>query len=240
MKMTDTELERVRALDGKHCENCLKLVAIDRYGITPTMVTVLRKMAKTTHEQMAPNKSGRTREIDIEDIELKHSERTQLTKMRFHGLITKVLNPDGSHKARHWLVTTKGYNFLGGSLVDAKVEVYNNTVIGHVGGQTDIHEVEKADKLANDPAVLDREYIAPAEARALSHTREPRHKTTVHAAWQRRSFGNVLVEGAIYELELNGLTFGKPVEVLTINGKPTENMQYKDISAFRRDWKITQ
>lgn len=233
MRLTDTEITRLRQLDGKTCDNCLKTIAIDRYGISPTMVTVLKVMVNQTDTQMADKGNPHPRHIDVDNILLKHSERTQLTKMRFHALVAKVKGADGHQVARHWLVTNKGYSFLKGSEVDAKVEVYNNTVIGHVGGTTTLAAVLRADKPANDPAIVEREYIEAPAARLISGAREGRRNTKVTAEFRGTSHNRKLDKGKVYDLEISALKMGSPVEVVS----PTE-LSYKDISAFTKDWRI--
>lgn len=230
MKFNEAELTRIRNNDGKHCENCFRLMAIDTYGITPVMNRVLRLMADATTKQLKEaRKKGRA--IDVDALALKNSERSQLTKMRFHGLVTKHI-VDDRHVARHWLVTAKGYAYLRGHEVPAKVEVYHNTVIGHVGGTTNIDEVERAQKPADSPAVMSREHIAQPEAAAFAFVREPKKHQQITAELIRPNFGTYN-KGDLVNILIDGLQFGKPVRML----EPYEH-EYKDISAFRADWKI--
>lgn len=237
MSISDTELANIRELDGKHCPTCFKPVAIDRYGISPTMVTVLQVLAGITSRQL---RLGGNRAIDVRTTSLTHNERSTLSKLRQHGLIAKVRGEDNkTHIAGHWLVTTKGFNFLGGAPVPARVEVYNNTVLGHPGGEITIKQIEKEDLPANHADLVDREYIDPSEARLLSETRDPKRAQTFDAVYQRNTYGS-LEKGTTYTITVDGLTFGKPVKVIVNLPADPLVLRYGDISAFRRDWKLAK
>lgn len=215
-----TELEKEAAQNSGHCTHCHQTIKIYRYGISTTMVTVLRQMAKQV---------GRGA-IDVDKLDLKHSERTQLTKMRFHGLVAKV-KEDGRQVARHWIITTKGWQFLGSHEIPAKVIVYNNQVLGHDGGTTSIARVGgEADDYDEIP-------ITEAESRTLAHVREPVRQTTMQAEWQGYTSAN-LVKGQVYTLLVDRLQVGKPVVVTIKEIMQTEPMKFNDIAAFGRSWKV--
>lgn len=228
VEFTDEQLAQLRANKGKACPTCNSLIGINKYGISSTMVTVLRQMAKRTAIQV---EGGYGREIDVEILDLLHSQRTQLTKMRFHGLVTKVKNTDGSHKARHWLVTHKGFKFLNGEPIPKQVEVYKNTVLGHDGGTITIEEVERADKLATDPENISREAETPQQGAVLSNARVGLKNYTVRARYVGRDY-MALHNGDTYDLEIERLQAGKPVIVV----KPML-LRYADIAAFNKAWK---
>lgn len=237
--MSDMDLPKALALEKEaselnegRCTHCDQTLKIYRYGISESMIRVLRAMAKATHEQMAPNKSGRTRVIDVDDLQLKHSERTQLTKMRFHGLVAKVKD-DGRQIPRHWIITTKGWNFLGNEPVPAKVIVYNNQVLGHDGGTTQIK------RIAGGNGEYEAMPINEAESRTIAHIREPQRQTIVTAEWLGRTAGS-LIQGQLYTLLIDRLQIGKPVSITIKEILQTEPIKYNDVAAFGRSWKVVK
>ena len=223
------DLERARVLEkeaeanGGHCTHCEQTLKIYRYGISESMVRVLRAMAKATE----PN-TGRA--IDVDKINLKHSERTQLTKMRFHGLVAKV-KEDGTQIPRHWLITRKGWQFLGNDPVPAKVIVYNNQVLGHDGGTTEIK------RIAGDNGEYEAKPITATESRTYAHIREPQRQTIVTAEWLGNTAGQ-LIKGDIYTLLIDRLQIGKPVTITIKEILQTEPIKYNDVAAFGRSWKV--
>lgn len=57
------------------------------------------------------------------------SRTTQCAKL---GLIAKVKNPDGTHdREEGWLITSRGWAFLRGEEVPAKIESFRNHIIEH-------------------------------------------------------------------------------------------------------------
>lgn len=234
-RFTNEQLAQIREIAESTgvCPTCLQSVSINLYGISPTMVETLKELAKITKNQLDDLKD---RAVDVRTTDLDHNHRSSLSKLRQHGLIAKVKGDDGRQIAGHWLVTRKGFDFLNGSEVDTRVEIYNNTVLGHVDGTTNIHEVLKADKLANDSEMIENKKIAPAQAAALGSLRDkaPAGKTIKHSAeYVGNKYNTAVTVGHIYEIEITPLVTGKPITLI----KPFD-YEYKDISAFMRDWKI--
>ena len=219
------ETEAVETNNG-NCTHCHQTIKIYRYGISDSMVTVLRAMAKSTTPQ-----AGRA--IDVDAINLRHSERTQLTKLRFHGLVAKVKDDDGTQVARHWLITRKGWAFLGGEDIQEKVVVYNNQVLGHEGGTTNIR------RIAGGNGEFEQQPITQAESRTYAHVREPEYDKTVKAVWLGYSIGQ-LVKGQTYMVKMQKLQVGKPIKIQVPGREPQGNMQYPDIASFARSWQVVQ
>lgn len=224
------DLAKAKALEAEaqnlnegNCTHCHQTIKIYRYGISRSMVRVLKAMAKST----TPD-SGRA--IDVDDLKLKHSERTQLTKMRFHGLVAKVKD-DGKQIPRHWLITRKGWGFLGGDTIQSKVLVYNNQVLGHEGGGIEIKRVD------GEADAYDAIPVSEAESRTYAHVREPVRQTTMQAVWQGYSSAN-LTKGETYTLLVDRLQVGRPVYVTIKEIMQTEPMKFNDIAAFGRSWKV--
>lgn len=224
------DLQRANALEREanehnsgRCTHCEQTIKVYRYGISESMVAVLRAMAKAT----TPN-TGRA--VDVDTIELRHSERTQLTKLRFHGLVAKVKNEDNTQVARHWLITRKGWQFLGNEDVPAKVVVYNNQVLGHSGGLTSIK------RIAGGNGEYEQAPITEAESRTLAHVRTPVYDKTVKAAYTGMSVG-ALVNCKQYAVRMERLQMGKPLTIEVQLEEPKQ-ITYNDIAAFSKAWRV--
>ena len=216
-------LEREAEQNGGHCSHCHQTIKIYRYGVSDSMVRVLKAMAKATHN------TG-SREIDADKLDLKHSERTQLTKMRFHALIAKV-KVNGVQKPRHWIITTKGWDFLGGAAIPAKVLIFNNQVLGHNGGTTTINRIYAGN------GEFEQEAVTEPEARAYSDVRTPQKGISYDAEFLGRNYGKYQEKGKVYTITIERLQIGKPVVITHVDDKP-EKLQYNDLAAFQRSWKI--
>jgi len=226
MSMT---LERARALEleakknGGRCTNCEQQINIYVYGISRTMVKVLRVMAASKVEHRGDHA------IDVEDLGLKHSERTQLTKMRFHGLVAKYKD-DGKQIPRHWLITTKGWQFLGRETVQEKVVVLNNQVLGHEG---DLIAMKRVDGEADD---IEQRPVTEAEARTYSNVRVPVKNQVLTCEYVGKSHTATGHQtGDTVELTIERMQVGRPIKVL----KPLEG-EYRDIAAFAKKWKVVE
>lgn len=213
--------------DGK-CTHCHHSINIYEYPINKVMVKFLREMAKATDET-------KSREVDVEKVSVIHHERTQITKLRIHGLIAKVKDEKGHHKARMWLITKKGWDFLRGVEVPRKVVIYNNQVLGHTGGMITIGRID------SDSASYDKKGITEAEAKTYSDVRTPA-KLTEHNATYLNSTNGDLLKGASYQIFVERLQMGKPVaiQVKVDHKKDRIGMIYADIASFQRRWKINQ
>lgn len=222
--MSDLQLTREQAEalvkaaeqnDG-HCDKCHRVINIYRYRANAVMAKILRKMAAATSD------GGRA--IDVEQLDLKHSERTQLTKMRFHGLVAKV-KENGTHVPRHWTITHKGWNWLKGEPIQEKVLVFNNAVLGHEGELITIKRVLNEAEFESQP-------ISTEEAGVYGAAREGFKGLIVEAVFKGR-YSNQFKTGETYTLKLRRLQVGKAVQIVD----PVE-VDYKDIAAFAAQWRV--
>lgn len=154
--MTDVELRSMRqeAMDTGKCPCCGHVVKVYEYGLGPLYVGTLKQIYQRVFD------SGHN-DVDVGDLSLTYAERSTLSILRFNGLIAKVKDDDGHQLRRHWLITRNGARFLRNQLMlPAKVRVYNNKVIGHVGKQVSVIDV-----LGYDPRIVATEPFerAPAE-----------------------------------------------------------------------------
>lgn len=233
----DIDVIREIAHTTGRCSECHQSVAVNTYGISPTMVETLKQMARITSRQL--EELG-DREVDVRATSLDHNHRSSLSKLRQHGLITKHLGDNGKQVAGHWLITKKGWQFLSGASVEEYVEVYDNTVIGHPGGTITKSAIEKADKLANDPDLIEHKKITTAEAASLDNLRgDMKAGQRVHVADYQGNGMKGLAKGETVDIMISPLRHGKPIYV--IYNSPEQGaieFNYKDVSAFMRDWKI--
>lgn len=221
------KLEKEAKENNGRCTNCHHSINIYRYPVNKVMVKFLRAMAKATDD------TG-SREIDVEKVSVIHHERTQITKLRIHGLIAKVKDEKGHHKARHWLITKKGWDFLRGDPIPRYVIIYNNQVLGHGDQLTTIDRIDNASQDYEQKAISEPEAKVYADVRT-----EPIRKTTYHATYLNMSSGDLL-KGSEYVVHLERLAMGKPVviDIEVQHRKDPIHHEYKDIAAFQRNWQI--
>lgn len=219
------ELIAIAAANDGHCDRCLRVIKVYKYQVSKTMAKIMREMAKAT-------KATGERAIDMETLDLTHTERSQLSKMRQHGLIVQPKDDRGVKKPRHWLITTKGWQFLRGEQIPAKVVVFDNQVLGHEGGVTDIR------RLLDDPGFYEADPLSTEEAKAYHDVRTPQKMQEHRAEW-RGMTGGKLQQGRFYDLKIERLQVGKPVIVHVDYGDEVKVTEYRDIAAFQRNWKIS-
>ncbi len=209
--------------DGK-CVTCSQTIKIYRYKINKSHAVFLRAMAAKVED------SGKN-DVDISTISLSYSVRTQVTKMRLHGLIARVKDTNGAQKPRRWLITHKGWSFLGSDPVQEKVVVYNNQVLGHEGDLISIQTV------LGEPAVPQAEQVEQApitekESKVYSDVRVAKKTYQLRALFKNKNTSSKFKAGEYYDLTIGTLQMGKPVNIL----KPNK-VSYADIAAFQRDWR---
>lgn len=213
------------------CTHCHQVIKIYRYGISDSMMRVLRAMADRTNEQLRIANISKNREVDADTLDLKHSERTQLTKMRFHGLVAKV-KVDGVQKPRHWVITTKGWDFLGFKPIPAKVLVFNNQVLGHDGGVVTI------DRIYGGAGEFEAQAVTEPEARAYSDVRTEKRQIEYQAEYRGYRQG-ILEPGRIYKLLVGRLQIGNPITAEVWDSLNNRyQFEYRDIASFQKTWKI--
>lgn len=226
------EIIAVAANNDGHCDRCLRVIKVYKYRVSKTMAKIMRAMSDATKSNVdahVPN----PREIDMETLGLTHTERSQLSKMRQHGLIVQPKDNRGIKRPRHWLITVKGWQFLGGQDIPAKTVVFDNQVLGHDGGTTNIR------RLLDDAGFFESDPLSTEEAKAYHDVRTP-VRSMQHTAEYKGYPGMLFKQGEVYSLDVERMQVGKPVKVsIVVEG--TENKceaSYDDIAAFQRSWKI--
>lgn len=218
----------IKTIEGDgHCPTCHQTIKIYRYRLNRSHCLFLRAMAERVRETGINN-------VDIEMITA-YSVRSQVTKLRFHGLIARVKNEQGKQMPRHWLITKKGWGFLKGDSIPAVVITFNNQVLGH------------DDMIANifgilgelpDPNAYAETPITPPESKTYHDVRTSLKKFKAIALFKGHSiYNNGPKKDHIYDLSISKLTVGQPVNI-TIR-ETNQEMHYKDIAAFQKDWRTT-
>lgn len=210
------ELVKLADANNGHCDKCHRVLNIYRYNANKVMAHILRTMASATHE------GGRA--IDVDKLNLRHSERTQLTKMRFHGLVAKV-KENGVQVPRHWIITNKGWKWLKGEPIQQKVLVYNNTVIGHEGELITI-------KRAIGESEFEKQPITTPEAGVYGQAREGVRGLPVTAMYKGMT-NTHFTKGKIYELLIARLKMGQAVKIVEPIG-----IEYSDLGRFSTQWQV--
>lgn len=229
MTMTINEAELLEAeaaeTDGR-CETCTQPIKIYRYPVNKTAAIFMQAMA-------AAVKVTGINDVDISTLGLGYSVRSQVTKIRQHGLVARVKDENGAQLPSRWLVTNKGWDFVNGKPIWSRVIVFNNQVLGHDDNLVTIHGIlgEKVDP--NDP-IFTATAVSSSEAHTYGNLRQPKRHMQVTAIW-RGHIGIVLEPGKLYDLEIDRLSLGQPIAVKVAG----IGMNYKDIAAFQKDWKTT-
>lgn len=221
-------LEKTAELNSGRCDKCHQVIKIYRYRINRNHGLFLRAMADEVR-----NKKINT--VDISVLGLAYSIRSQVTKMRQHGLIARVKNDQGAQIARHWLITKKGYSFLNGNPIAEKVVVYNNQVLGHEGELITIHQL-MGEVFDPTKPLYEETSVSQPEARTYDDLRVPQKHMTITAQYQGSTSG-FLKNKAIYELKIMKLIVGQPVIISAVY-ELSVNIVYEDIAAFQRYWKV--
>lgn len=123
------------------CEHCGAKLKKYIYPILPVQVHALEKFYNAVIEKNENCVHLQT-DMDGTKNELGRSERSNWTMLRFHGLVAKYKQKDGSQLRGYWLLTRRGSEFLKGELsIPRSVEVYRNKVIGHSEDMVGVHDV---------------------------------------------------------------------------------------------------
>lgn len=225
-------LEQEAAEHNGHCGTCTQTISIYRYTVNKAVATFLRAMGDET-------RATGVNDVDVSTIGIAYSVRTQVSKIRQHGLIARVKDERGVQIPSHWLVTSRGYDFLNGLPIRSKVVVFNNQVLGHEGDDVTIHGVLGE---AFDPEALlyTAVPVSEAEARTLSDVRKPKRMMEVTAQFKGNRYSNVFNKVESYDLSIERLQVGHPVKLVA--HCPAKHLdidfEYRDMAAFQREWKV--
>ncbi len=106
---------------------------VDKHRLTTGLVRILINIHRTVQEK-GRNDIHVNREVPEVCGPQSYHQLSNITKLRFHGLIAKMKDDDGNHKKGHWLITKRGGEFLRGEIdLPEIVETQKNRVVGHSG-----------------------------------------------------------------------------------------------------------
>ena len=132
-----TDYLRVLSERKGECLICLSTLRTKRYSLSPSSVKLLRTM----YEYLVFNNNR----IDLSKLPITYVQRSTVTILRFHGLVTKY-KENGKHVPSTWLITRRGAQFMRNEITIPKfVMVYRNKVVGHDENRVSIIDVLKYD-----------------------------------------------------------------------------------------------
>jgi hypothetical protein len=222
-------LEREAEQNNGRCPGCHQSIKIYRYTANKAVAIFMRAMANSVRE------SG-INDVDLTTIGLPYSIRTQVAKIRQHGLIARVKDERGTQLASRWLITTKGWAFVNGAAIHKRVIVFNNQVLGHDGGTTTISTI-LGERFDPNTPLYEEAPVTTAEARTYRDVRKPQRRTEYQAIYRGRKTDK-LMPGEVHTLGIDRLAMGKPIDG-TILSAGSQKIQYRDIAAFQREWRMT-
>lgn len=224
------ELERVAEANDGHCPTCSQTIKIYKYGVNKATAVFMRAMADNI-------RNTGVNDVDISTIGIAYSVRSQVSKIRQHGLIARVKDERGVQIASRWLITTKGWAFLNGKPIPTRVIVFNNQVLGHDDGLVTIHGILGETFDPHKP-VYEEAPISPTEARTYDDVRQKRKDMVVQATYRGTKYNTSFEVGQVYELVLDHLIVGRPINAKVRRERGVaHDLNYKDIAAFQRDWR---
>lgn len=222
-------LEKEAELNNGKCGTCYQTIKIYRYRLNKIHAQFMRAMAEEV-------RNTGVNDVDLATIGLAYSVRTQVTKLRLHGLIARITDKEGKQIARRWLITKKGFAFLNNKAVFSIVIVFNNQVLGHDNPHTRISEL-LGERFNAEAPLYEETPVSEPEARVYKDVRTPQKYMVVSAKFKGRDYLGRFKVSQVYELQIKRLVGGQPVEITAIDSK-THSKTYKDIAAFARDWKV--
>lgn len=104
-----------------------------RHKMTSGLATILVNVAKTVHH-FDRNDIHIYKEIAEVCEPQPYAQLSNITKLRFHGLVFKIKNKDGKQVKGRWGITKKGGQWLRGEIEIEEIALSrNNRVVGHEG-----------------------------------------------------------------------------------------------------------
>lgn len=223
----DDVVARMRELSEKEgrCVCCGAKVQKYWYKMTPGLADILIVMLKRVRD----TNKNHIKLRDLYDV-LTPYQTTQMSKLRFHGLIAKHRDTDGRHDG--WLLTKRAGLWLKNEVrIPLRVQVYRNHITDKSVETVGAYDIIGADKKEYLETTFSYERAKPEEMeRATLYDR------TVQAIWQGYSAGQ-LVNGQQYTLKMAKLQMGKPIKVQLQSNEPKE-LQYSNLVEFGKNWRV--
>lgn len=223
----DDVIKRLRELSEKEgrCLCCGAKVTKYWYKMTAGLADILIIMLKRVRE----TNKNHIKLRELYDV-LTPYQTTQMSKLRFHGLIAKHRDADGRHDG--WVLTKRAGLWLKNEQrIPLRVQVYRNHITDKSVETVSAYDIIGSDKKEYLETTFAYERAKPAEMeRATLYDR------TVQAVWLGYTAGQ-LVNGQQYTLKMAKLQMGKPIK-LQLQSKEPANLEYKDLQQFAKSWKV--
>lgn len=114
-----------------HCPSCYRDARAYTFTLNATLIKILQNIYGAIVLK-GQNDIHLDKDTEGTPFELKYSQRSNVTILRFHGLVAKVRDETGKQTAGHWLITRRGASFLKGNIsVPAQVRTFDNEVKWH-------------------------------------------------------------------------------------------------------------
>lgn len=111
------------------------------HKMTPILVHALVKFRSAINDK-GVNSVHLKKDMDDTRNELTRHERSNWTKLRFHGMVAKVRKEDKTQVRGHWLLTKRGASFLNGLCkTPYEVQTFRNKVVDHSDQMVSVAEV---------------------------------------------------------------------------------------------------
>lgn len=126
------------------CANCGESMAAYWYRLNVIGASTMVKLGeavKRRSETMPFTEANKLHVVKMN--ELTDAERHQTTILRFLGLLAKVKNADGKQEIGLWCLTQRGFAFLRGEPVPAKVKAFRNRIEERTGEMTTLDEIQR-------------------------------------------------------------------------------------------------
>ncbi len=128
------------------CVNCGASMAIYNFAVTSLDALLLVQMGKIVMERCKKGMLFRDANKIHLSTSIKGTNSSRQTISSKLGLITKVKKSDGSHDRRAgWLITKRGFDFLAGRPIPAKVQVFRNEITERFDELTTLGQVASTD-----------------------------------------------------------------------------------------------
>lgn len=126
-----------------HCPSCFRDARAYTFTLNANLVKILQKIYGAIVLK-GENDIHLDKDTEGTDFELKYSQRSNVTILRFHGLVAKVRDENGKQTAGHWLITRRGASFLKGNIsIPVKVRTFDNHVTDHSPEMVSFRDVMK-------------------------------------------------------------------------------------------------
>ncbi len=116
----------------ERCANCDASMAVYNESIDGLDCSLLIAMADQVRSNLPKFKSfTEANQVHVPSLPVSLAVQCRTTKCRTLGLVAKVKGEEKEHIAGTWLITNRGWSFLRGNAVPAKVSVFRNKIVDH-------------------------------------------------------------------------------------------------------------